>query len=298
MRLSGAAITSALVAFQLSNTFGFSPSSVIHQQRLLSGPLPSGLFSSKSSDETVTATATATIEDEPSIGSIDVNIDSAATETNDTENKRDFGSDFLDEEKLYAESTFPIKADDLIIRAKEVLSADCRIGQKDNAECLADDFKFRAQVIGPLGKEDYVGALASFNLEECFDTKPNYFGFSVDPMQTNRVWFFCRVEAKHVGTFMGAEPTGKEIVYPPQTFHLDFNDNGKVIEFGFYTVDRNQGNTGGLGGAFGFMYGVGKPLPIPECQPYKRSKRFRLLVAIGELGKRLKRNKETSGKKN
>ena len=30
---------------------------------------------------------------------------------------------------------------------------------------------------------------------------------------------------------------------------------------GFYTVDRRQGNTGGLGGAFGYFYGTGNPLP-------------------------------------
>ena len=29
--------------------------------------------------------------------------------------------------------------------------------------------------------------------------------------------------------------------------------------------------------------GVGRPLPIPECQPYKPSKRYRLLQLIGKL---------------
>ena len=35
--------------------------------------------------------------------------------------------------------------------------------------------------------------------------------------------------------------------------------------------------TGGLGGAFGYFYGVGNPLPIPECQPYRKSWQFSLL---------------------
>jgi len=253
--------TGALVILQLSGASAFAKPSLLNKL------IPSGLFST-------------------------------TAESNGGETAaRDFGSDFLDEDKLYAESTFPIKPDNLIFRAKEVLAADCAIGQKDDGKCLAEDFKFQAQVIGPLGREEYLGALESFNLADCFDIKANFFGFHVDPMQTNRVWFFNRVEAKHVGTFMGAKPEGKEIVYPPQTLHLDFNEEGKVTEIGFYTVDRHQGNTGGLGGAFGFMYGVGKPLPIPECQPYKRSKRFKLLSAIGEIGKRFKKNKETSGKK-
>jgi hypothetical protein len=91
---------------------------------------------------------------------------------------------------------------------------------------------------------------------------------------------------------MGAKASGKEIVYPPQTQHLDFDCDGKVTEFGFYTADRRQGNTGGLGGAFGFMYGVGKPLPIPECHPYKPSLRFHMLNFIGRLGHKFKRNKK------
>ena len=48
-------------------------------------------------------------------------------------------------------------------------------------------------------------------------------------------------------------------------------------------VDRRQGNTGGLGGAFAFFYGVGRALPIPEMQPYKPSKRFRLFKLLGKL---------------
>jgi len=195
----------------------------------------------------------------------------------------------IDEEALLSKSTFPIKPDDLITRALEVLSPKVGIGTKDGGECLADDFEFVAAVVGPINRKEYLNALGTFDLESAFDIAPNFYGMSVDPMQPNRVWFFNRVEATHKGVFMGAEPTGKQIVYPPQIHHIDFNDDGKVREYGFYTADRRQGNTGGLGGAFGFMYGVGKPLPIPECQPYKQSFRFRMLNLIGRLGQRLQK---------
>jgi len=201
-------------------------------------------------------------------------------------------SDFLNEEAMLSTSSFPIKPSALIDRAKEVLSPTISIGTKDGGECLAEDFEFCAAVVGPIGRKEYLSALGSFSLEEAFDITPNFFGLTVDPMQPNRVWFFNRVKGVHVGTFMGAEASGKEIAYPPQTLHLDFTEDGKVKEFGFYTVDRRQGNTGGLGGAFGFMYGVGKPLPIPECQPYKRSLRFRLLNFLGGLGQKMKKKKE------
>ena len=188
--------------------------------------------------------------------------------------------------------TFAISPNDLIHRAKEILGPDIGIGTKDNGQCLAPDFEFCAPVVGPLPREEYLGALGSFQLEASFDITQNFFGFVVDPLQTNRVYFFSRQVAKHVGNFMGVDPSGDTLVLPPQCHHLDFNEKGEVREFGFYTVDRRQGTTGGLGGAFGYFYGVGKPLPIPECQPFKPSLRFRALNWIGRIGKKLQKKKE------
>ena len=198
----------------------------------------------------------------------------------------------LDAEVLYAASPFPISHTDLIARTRAILSPEIGIGTKDNGACLGDNFEFCAAVVGPIPKDEYLAALKSFSLEDSFDIQQNYYGFTVDPLQTNRVWFFTRQISKHIGTFVGAKATGKELHLPPQLFHMDFNEDGLVKEFGFYTVDRRQGNTGGLGGAFGYFYGVGKPLPIPECQPYKPSFRFKLLQFIGAVGKKLKGSKK------
>ena len=129
-------------------------------------------------------------------------------------------------------------------------------------------------------------------LEDAFpDLNPNYYGFRVDPFEPHRVWFTSRSTATHTGALMGKPPTGKKLSLPPQQFHLDFAPDGRLREIGFYVVDRRQGNTGGLGGAFGYFYGTGNPLPIPECQPYKKSKRFRLLNLVGSLGSWLSRKK-------
>jgi len=147
----------------------------------------------------------------------------------------------IDVQAAYQASTFPITPDNLINRAKQVLSPAIGIGTKDAGACIADDFEFCAAVVGPLPKEEYLAALASFQLETSFDINQNYYGFFVDPMQTNRVWFFTRQVAKHVATFVGVEATGKDILLPPQLMHMDFNEDGLVREFGFYTVDRRQG---------------------------------------------------------
>mmetsp|Transcript_32779 Transcript_32779/g.36695 ORF Transcript_32779/g.36695 Transcript_32779/m.36695 type:complete len:228 (-) Transcript_32779:74-757(-) len=191
-------------------------------------------------------------------------------------------------EEACAASTFAIKPDDLINRTKEVLSPEISLGTKDGGKCLADDFEFVAAVVGPINKEEYLEALNTFQLEDSFDIEQNFFGFTVDPLQTNRVYFFSRQIAKHTGTdFMGAKADGKELILPPQTFHVDFNEQGLIKEVGFYTVDRRQGNTGGLGGAFGYFYGVGKPLPFPECQPFKGSLRFRGLMMMADIAKKV-----------
>ena len=196
----------------------------------------------------------------------------------------------LDTASLYAESTFAIKPDNLIALAKDTIT-NKGIGLKDDGECLADDFMFRAAVV-ETNKKDFFSALKSFNLEDSFDLKQQYFGWTVDPLQTNRVYFFNRQEGKHVKDFMGAKATNNTLVLPPQCLHLDFTPDGKVSEFGFYVVDRAQGNTGGLGGAFGFFYGVGKPLPFPEGKPYKKSLQRRIFSGLIGLLTRFAPKKE------
>jgi len=244
-------------------------------------------LSAEEIDGAATATATATAT-------------TPVTTMNDNNNDKPIKSDdpfsnpaFLNEEAILASSTFPIKANDMIDRVKFLLSDECNLGTKDGGACLAEDFEFCAAVVGPIGKEDYLGALDNFSLEDSFDISPSWFGFTVDPTQHNRVWFFNRNKGIHTGEFMGVSPTGKEFVYPPEVFHIDLNADGKMKEIGFYTADRRQGNTGGLGGAFGFMWGVGKPLPIRECRPYKPSFRFRLLNKVGALATKLTKKKKS-----
>jgi hypothetical protein len=137
-------------------------------------------------------------------------------------------------------------------------------------------------------KAGFIAALGSFNLADSFDIKQQFFGWTVDPLQPNRVWVFNRQEAVHTNVFFGVKPTGKQLVLPPQAFHVDFTEAGKVKEFGFYTVDRAQGNTGGLGGAFAYFYGAGRPLPFPEGKPYKMSWQRRIIELLAKFARALR----------
>jgi hypothetical protein len=202
-----------------------------------------------------------------------------------------FAANCVNEAAAFMKSNFPITPEALIVRTKEVLTLG--IGTKDEGACIADGFEFCAPVIGPLPKDEYLAALNGFKLEDTFDLNAQYHLFRVDPTQPNRVWFHTRTLGTHVSDSPLFGPaSGKEIVNPPQCMHMDFTEAGLVKEFGFYTVDRRQGNTGGLGGAFAFFYGVGRPLPFPEAKPFKRSKRFRLFQFIGNVASRFSKKKE------
>ena len=52
-------------------------------------------------------------------------------------------------------------------------------------------------------------------------------------------------------------------------------------------MDRQLGNTGGLGGLYGILYAIGKPLPFPEATPWKPSRRYQLFQAIGNLASQI-----------
>lgn len=210
--------------------------------------------------------------------------------------------DEVDEAALLAASTFPIKPGELIDRCKSVILEQAKIQDGSLDESIyADDFRFCAPFVGGktnvlpddplpgLPKADYLAALRGFDLLAAFpNMKNNYHRFYVDPFEPNRVWFQTRTFATHTGTLMGGAATGKDLELPPQAFSMTFNEQGQLTLFNVgYVIDRTVGNTGGLGGAFGFFFGTGNALPFPECQPFKPSLKFRSLGVLQALLKKL-----------
>mmetsp|Transcript_8629 Transcript_8629/g.25966 ORF Transcript_8629/g.25966 Transcript_8629/m.25966 type:complete len:260 (+) Transcript_8629:212-991(+) len=206
---------------------------------------------------------------------------------------------FVDEEALLAASTFPITPKELIEKCKDVIRAQAQLQDAENFDesIYADDFRFCAPFVGGatpasaadpmpgMGKQQFLASLRAFDLLEAFpNMNNNYHFFRVDPFETNRVWFQTRATATHTGPLMGSEATGKRLELPPQAFSMTFNEEGQVTLFNVgYVIDRTVGNTGGLGGAFGFFWGTGNPLPIPECQPFTPSLQFRALNFLQSL---------------
>jgi hypothetical protein len=148
--------------------------------------------------------------------------------------------------------------DELISLTKEYLD-------KPSPDFWADDFVFRGPVIGPLAKKDLVDTLTTLDPSQSFsDFEPNAFGFSVDPVEPNRVWYFVRprgrfTKAYNHPVFGNVEATNEELIAPPEARSVIWKDD-KTIRYQSvgYVMDRYTGDTtNGMGAVFGLFHHMG-----------------------------------------
>lgn len=135
---------------------------------------------------------------------------------------------------------------------------------------FADDFIFRGPVIGPLNKPDYIDVLDYFKIYEAFpDIDTNCFGFTIDPKDPYRVWFFLRATGTYQKPLGG--PAGKVLKPNNQVYQgsvetwsilLDGDLKCKLITAG-YVSDRfdDQATTDGIGLSFGILKTLGLSFP-------------------------------------
>jgi len=202
---------------------------------------------------------------------------------------------FLNEEDALSKLNFPLSEATLITKTKEYLSAGQGVERPD---LLASDFTFMGPVVGGpsgLNREAYLEAVGGFQIKDAFpDLNPRFHDFRADKLDAGRVWFTSVASGTDNGSgFLGNKPTGKSFMTPPQACSLKFNEEGKATKYTIgHVMERSLGNTGGLGGIFGPAYAIGKGLPFPEAQPYKPSKRYRLIQLVGRLASSAKKRKE------
>ena len=189
---------------------------------------------------------------------------------------------FVDEAALLKEQGFARSPEDLIARAKTFLES--RGGFGADPALMADEFKFMGPVVGPLSKDAFVKAIGSVDMDTAFpDFQGEFYAFSVDPFEGNRVWYIARGRGTNTGPLPPFAPaaTNRPLENPPQACSLTFNEEGLVTKYTIgYVMDRTVGTTGGLGGLYGVLYSIGKPLPFPEAKPWKMSKRYRLFNKV------------------
>lgn len=179
---------------------------------------------------------------------------------------------------------FPFTPDELVERFKLVYLR-MFISERFN-EYLADDFIFKAPVVGPLKKAEFISSFCSFRLREAFSSSGSgMHGIYVDPFQPNRVWCTVIFEGEHTGKLLSRyDATGIWVRAGPQALSLTFDHEGLVTKLTTgYVYDRDIGNCGGMGALFGILWAIGKPFPIPEARPYSPSWQFRLFTWFGRF---------------
>merc|ERR1719198_344502 len=196
---------------------------------------------------------------------------------------------FPDEAALIEAQGFAFSETQLIEMTKDYLFLDAGLKKPS---LLADDMVFMGPFVGGAGglpRDDYLKAVGGFDIKAAFpDLAPNFHHFRADPYDAGRVWFTSTATGTDMGGFLGNEPTGKRFETPPQACSVKWNADGKVIKYTIgHVMERSLGNTGGLGGIFGPAYAIGKPLPFPEANPWKPSKRYRMIQLIGRLATKL-----------
>jgi len=178
----------------------------------------------------------------------------------------------VDEDDLLSSAPFPIPPEQLIQLAKAFTAAQLD-GVGTATSWFADDFRFVAPVVGPLGKDEFIDSLSSFDLQTAFSNlNSNYHHWRVCPFDADRVYVSIKYTGSNDGPVMGRPATNKSVESPVQAHSMTFNERGEVTKFTIgYVLDKETGNTGGLGGIFGLFYAIGYGLPFPEAQPYKSS---------------------------
>lgn len=196
----------------------------------------------------------------------------------------------IDQAKTLAKSAFPLKPAKLVDKARNVIAT--MFGTLDH-DVLADDFRFVAPVVGPLGKQEFIRVFGSFKLEDALpDLQENHWGFHVDPLEPNRVWWLSRPQGTHTGPLRFPppnviQPTNRAVQWPVQAQSMLFDEQGRCYQLTVgYSCDRQTGNTGGLGAVFGLMHAVGKTLPFPEGRPWKPSAPYRMGLRLAKVAER------------
>lgn len=158
--------------------------------------------------------------------------------------------------------------DDKIARAQYFLQGQGFYG-KPKPELFADDYVFRASVVGPLCKSDYLETMNLFALWEAVpDMQANAYGWCVDPSDPSTVRFYVRNTGTHTGPLnVGSvviPPSGKPYEGTTESWAVTLDADGLVKKHTVgYVVDRFAGNGGGLGAVYGVLVAIGLPVPKP-----------------------------------
>jgi len=135
----------------------------------------------------------------------------------------------------------------------------------------ADDYVFRGSIIGPITAKDVKETQKGFNIFDSYpDLKIEKFGFTIDPENPYRCYFFERWQGTNTGPLevgpLKLPATNKFAKMPTHIMSVNWNPEGKIIYVCLSSpLDRFEGNTKGQGAVFGLLNtgGVNTPISSP-----------------------------------
>jgi len=172
---------------------------------------------------------------------------------------------------------------DVLAKAKEYVDSQSESAGMDES-WYAPDYVLRGPVIGPINRKDLRGSQNGLGILEAFpDIKLESFGYTIDPENPYRCFYFQRWRATHTqdldsyGTIYPA--TGTEMETPVSVFSVVFNPDGRIVyEQVGAVVDRHEGNTQGKAAVFGMLHTAGLKLSASPGDAV-----FGLIQRIGHL---------------
>lgn len=150
---------------------------------------------------------------------------------------------------------------DVLAKTKEYVASQTVSGISE--EWYAPEYVLRGPVIGPINRQDLTKDQAGLGITTAFpDIKIDSFGYTVDPENPYRCFYFQRWRATHtedMNVYGNVYPaTFTEMETPVSTFSVVWNPSGKIVyEQVGAVVDRLEGNTQGKAAIFGMLHSGG-----------------------------------------
>jgi hypothetical protein len=147
----------------------------------------------------------------------------------------------------------------------------------EEPDLLTRDFTFSAPLVGPLGKDEHVRRSNAAGLKAGFpDFKLELYNFEIDAFDAERVWLIVKATGTQTrpllrpnGEVLKAAPEGAAPRYEsaPEAVSVSLNEKGLCYRAtAGYVLDKEVGNTKGLGGTLGLLEAVGAGRPFYETR--------------------------------
>lgn len=123
---------------------------------------------------------------------------------------------------------------DVIAKTKEHVERLTVVQQAPNPEFYHPDYVLRGPVIGPLTRNDLISTQKGFQLTEAFpDLTIDTFGYTIDPENPYRCFYFQRWRGTHAGTLVAGnqvfEATGNVMETPVSVFSIVWTPDQNII---------------------------------------------------------------------